>query len=79
MTFEEALNKLEEIVRRLEEGNLPLDQTVALFEEGTKLARLCNERLDAAELRVTQLVQSAGGYVERDLPLDATNSAESTA
>ena len=72
MSFEEALAKLEETVRRLEGGNLPLNEAVALFEEGTRLARLCNEQLEAAELKVKQLVQSPGGeYAEQDLTLDS--------
>jgi len=71
LSFEEALAKLEETVRRLEAGNLPLDEAVALFEEGTRLARLCNERLDAAELKVSQLMQTPGGeYVEHELYAD---------
>lgn len=72
MSFEQALAKLEETVHRLEEGNVPLDQAVALFEEGTRLARLCNEQLDAAELKVKQLVQAPGGdYSEHAVPPEA--------
>lgn len=68
MSFEEAMAKLEDTVRRLEAGGLPLDEAVTLFEEGTRLARLCNERLDAAELKISQLTQSAdGSLVESDL------------
>jgi exodeoxyribonuclease VII small subunit len=61
MSFEEALDKLEETVRKLEAGGLPLDETVALYEAGTRLAKLCNERLDSAELKISQLVQSPDG------------------
>ena len=72
MSFEEALSRLEEVVHKLEAGNLPLDEAVALFEEGTRLARLCNERLDAAELKITQLVQTPNGRtVEHELKLDS--------
>jgi exodeoxyribonuclease VII small subunit len=72
VSFEKALAKLEETVHRLEEGNLPLDEAVALFEEGTRLARACNEHLDAAELKVSQLVQSPGGeYHETDMHVAA--------
>lgn len=56
LSFEEAYQKLEEVVRALEEGGKSLEETVALFEEGIRLSRLCNARLDAAELRVSQLV-----------------------
>ncbi len=81
MTFEEALAKLEETVHRLEEGNLPLDEAVALFEEGTRLAHLCNQQLDSAELKVKQLVQTPdGGYAQKDLVLGGErDSAESGA
>lgn len=75
MSFEQALAKLEETVRRLEAGNLPLDEAVALFEEGTRLARLCNERLDGAELKVSQLVQTPDGqYVEQAVSLDSVDT-----
>jgi exodeoxyribonuclease VII small subunit len=56
LNFEAAFAELEEVVKRLEEGNLPLDEAMALFERGTALATHCNTRLDAAELRVQQLV-----------------------
>ena len=47
--FETALARLEEIVRKLETGELPLEQSLRLFEEGVKLSRLCNRQLDEAE------------------------------
>ncbi len=56
LSFEAAFAELEEVVRQLEEGNRPLDEAMALFERGTALAAHCNARLDAAELRVQQLV-----------------------
>ena len=63
-------------MRRLEEGNLPLDQAVSLFEEGTRLARLCNEQLDTAELKVKQLLQTPdGAFHERSVMLDAGDEA----
>jgi exodeoxyribonuclease VII small subunit len=65
MTFEEAYAALEETVRQLERGDSGIDDLVALFERGTALAKLCNARLDAAELRVSQLSPTPeGGYVE---------------
>jgi exodeoxyribonuclease VII small subunit len=68
MSFEEAMAKLEETVQRLEEGNLPLDEAVALFEQGTLLAQFCHERLDAAELKISQLTRAANGTLaESDL------------
>ena len=58
MSFEEALTKLEEAVAQLEQGDaLTLDESLQAFEEGIRLTRLCREKLDAAELRVKQLVE----------------------
>ncbi len=58
LTFEEAFAQLEEILRRLEEGGLNLEESVALFERGMALAKYCEEELDKAELRVSQLTAS---------------------
>jgi exodeoxyribonuclease VII small subunit len=55
LTFEQAYTLLEDIITRLEAGDLSLDESIALYEQGQKLARLCGEMLDAAELRVRQL------------------------
>ena len=58
MSFEEALVKLEEAVAQLEQGEtLTLDESLQAFEEGIRLTRLCREKLDAAELRVQQLIE----------------------
>ncbi len=54
-SFEETFSQLEETVRKLEAGQLPLDQATGLFEEGMKLARRCNELLSSAELKVSRL------------------------
>lgn len=55
LSFEEALNGLEKIVQALEAGGLTLEESIALFEEGMGLAKICSERLDAAELKISQL------------------------
>lgn len=60
LPFEEAFSALEEIVRRLEGGELPLEEALALYERGMALARHCQELLDRAELRVTRLAEEAG-------------------
>ena len=58
MGFEETLAKLEEVVDRLEGGaTLTLDGSLQAFEEGIRLARLCRQKLDSAELRVQQLIE----------------------
>ena len=54
-TFEASLGELESAVRRLEEGNLTLDEATRLFESGMLLASRCNELLSAAELKITHL------------------------
>jgi exodeoxyribonuclease VII small subunit len=55
--FEEALQKLEEIVRRMESGDLGLEESLKAFEEGIKLARFCSRKLDEAERRVEILLK----------------------
>lgn len=57
MDFEKALAELEEIVARLEAGDLTLEESLALFERGQLLADYCNEQLEAATLRVEQLTE----------------------
>ena len=57
-TFEELYTRLEASVAKLEQGGLSLDESIALYEEGMMLARACQERLDAAEQRITKLHES---------------------
>jgi len=59
--FEESLRRLEEIVDQLESDELELEQSLALFEEGVKLAQACNQRLDEAEKKVAILLKDSGG------------------
>jgi exodeoxyribonuclease VII small subunit len=59
--FEAALARLEEIVKELETGDLPLEQSLKLFEEGIKLSRVCNKRLEDAERRVEILMRDKAG------------------
>ena len=58
LAFEAAFAQLEEIVGKLEAGDLPLDDALALFEQGQKLAAYCSARLDEAELKVQRLAPS---------------------
>ncbi len=62
-SFEEMLKRLEEIVRALDNVETPLDTSLALFEEGAKLVRLCTDKLDAAQQKVTQLTAGDDGSV----------------
>ena len=55
LTFEEALAQLDQIVQRLEDGELSLDEALALYERGRSLAQQCQAKLDEAELRLTQV------------------------
>ena len=59
--FEAALSRLEEIVSELESGELGLEQSLKLFEEGVKLARVCNARLEEAERKVEVLLKDKNG------------------
>jgi exodeoxyribonuclease VII small subunit len=62
LSFEEAFAELEGVVQQLEAGDLTLDQAMSVFERGVALARHCNTQLDAAELRVQQLIPDTGEY-----------------
>lgn len=55
LNFEDALEKLEAIVETLEGGEIPLEQLLARYEEGTRLVKFCQDRLSAAEIRIQQL------------------------
>lgn len=63
-SFEQALEGLEEIVQRLEGGELPLEESLELFEKGVLLTRVCSERLEAAEKKIEVLMRDAGGGIE---------------
>ncbi len=63
-TFEQSLDRLEKIVEMLEEGEVPLDQSIQLFEEGIELSKECMETLSKAELRIQKLVKDVNGKFE---------------
>ncbi|MBX5478330.1 MAG: exodeoxyribonuclease VII small subunit [Pyrinomonas methylaliphatogenes] len=63
LDFESALAQLEQIVRELERGDLPLEKSLELFEQGVRLSRECQERLSEAERRIEILLQDANGRV----------------
>ena len=58
LTFEEAIDKLEGILKKLENEDTPLDQMVKLYEEANKLADICRSKLKAADKKMTELVKS---------------------
>lgn len=67
LSFESALTRLEEIVKALESGNAPLDNSLLMFEEGVLLVKHCNNKLDNAEQRIKILVaKQDGSYDEQD-------------
>ena len=68
-TFEESMQRLEEIVSQLEKGEAPLDESLALFEEGMRLAADCGKKLDQAEQAVVRLVKGAEGVPE-EVPME---------
>ena len=63
MKFEEAMASLEDITRRLESGNLPLEDAISAYERAVALIKICNEKLEAAEKKVKILTKSADGSV----------------
>ncbi len=64
--FEDAIARLEQIVRMLDGGNVPLDKSLELYEEGVKLVKICNCRLENAEQKIKVLVEKNGEYREED-------------
>jgi exodeoxyribonuclease VII small subunit len=61
LPFEEAVKKLESIVEQMETGDLPLETLLARFAEGTRLVKVCQAKLEEAELKIQQLEKNAGG------------------
>ncbi|MBA2873415.1 exodeoxyribonuclease VII small subunit [Thermaerobacillus caldiproteolyticus] len=60
LTFEEAMMKLEEIVEKLEEGNVPLEQAISFFQEGMKLSKLCHDKLQHVEKQMEYILREDG-------------------
>jgi exodeoxyribonuclease VII small subunit len=80
-TFETSLEELERIVRELEQGELPLEKSLELFEQGVKLSRECQERLNQAERRIEVLMRDNQGRsvvrpFEPESDLNTGNSEE---
>ena len=71
LSFERAIEELESIVRRLEDGKVPLEESVAIYERGEALKRRCEELLRQAEARVDKITTDAGGEPTGTEPLDA--------
>ena len=73
LDFERTMSELDETVRRLEAGDLPLEESLAAFERGIALVRALHTRLDAVQMRIDELTQSSGGGVEA-VPLAAAGT-----
>ncbi|MXP13987.1 exodeoxyribonuclease VII small subunit [Altererythrobacter confluentis] len=73
LTFEDALRALEDVVRRLESGEVPLDESIDLYERGEQLRQHCQARLDAAQARIEKIVAGPDGKTAGTAPFDAGN------
>lgn len=71
MSFEDALRALEDVVRRLESGDVALDDSITLYERGEALRKHCQARLDAAQARIEKIVQGPDGQAAGVQPFDA--------
>ena len=70
-SFENNMQRLEQIVRAMERGDVPLEESLKLFQEGTELVRSCNEMLDNAQLQVKMIMTAPNGSpVEEEFPHD---------
>ena len=70
LPFEESIKRLETIVGQLEEGEIPLEKSLELFEDGVRLSRDCLKRLDAAERRIEVLMQDQATGEEQAVPFE---------
>lgn len=66
LTFEEAMNKMEEIVKKLERNDLPLEESIELFQLGMKLSKICSKKLNEADTQIKTLVEENGQVVTKD-------------
>jgi exodeoxyribonuclease VII small subunit len=71
MTFEDALRALEDVVRKLETGEVPLDDSIDLYERGELLRKHCQARLDAAQARIEKIVSGPDGKAVGTEPFEA--------
>jgi len=73
LSFEDALRALEEVVRKLESGDVPLDDSISLYERGEALRKHCQARLDSAQARIERIVSGADGQATGTAPFDGAN------
>ncbi len=71
LTFEDAMKRFEEIAKLLEDGELPLEESLEVFEEGVRIAKICISNLDSIEKRLEVLIRGKDGELEhREMVLD---------
>ena len=75
MSFEDALRALEDVVRKLESGDVPLDESIDLYERGEALRMHCQKRLDAAQARIEKIVAGPDGKPNSAEPFDPEGRA----
>jgi len=73
LTFEECYARLDEVIEALETGNRPLQESLALYEQGVRLAAHCEQQLRAAELRLTELIDQSQGDISPQGALDESD------
>ena len=71
LSFEDALRALEDVVRKLESGDVPLEQSIDLYERGEQLRKHCQARLDSAQARIEKIVAGPDGKLVGTEPFDA--------
>jgi len=70
VSFEKAIAELEDIVKKLEKGELTLDESIGFFQRGVELTKYCSKRLDEAERSITMLVEGENGQIiEKEMPV----------
>jgi exodeoxyribonuclease VII small subunit len=74
--FEDAMRELEDIIKRLESGDLPLEESLKIFEEGVALSRYCFSKLEEAEKRVSILMKDEGGIKRAPFEYEATEGVK---
>lgn len=65
MTFEQAMERLEDIASKLESGDVPLEEAIELFQEGISLSRLCGQKLEQVERKIEMLVEGEEGLARK--------------
>lgn len=76
ISFEQAIEKLEAIVAKLESGDVPLEQAIELYQEGMKLSLLCGQKLEQVERSIEMLVEGEGGIARKPFQAVAEDKGE---